>query len=105
MAERPDEAESWTIGRRAGRIAGIAAVAIPAMLLGGVVLAGRFYDRDVRPETHRPITTFPAPGVETFIHLGALDPHRPAPHPRPDPAVVTAKQAVARDGLSGWTAR
>jgi len=102
MAERQDEAERWTIGRRAGRIAGIAAVAIPATLLAGVALAGWFYDRDIRPRTFQPVTTFPAPGVETFIHGGALDPHEPAVHPRPDPQVATAKRAIAREG---WRAR
>lgn len=101
MAERQDGPERWTIGRRAGRVAGIAAVAVPVGLLGAVALAGWFYDRDLRPEMRR-VTTFPAPGVETFIHDGALDPHKAAPHPRPDSAVAAAKRATAAEGLAGW---
>lgn len=100
-----DSPERWTIGRRTGRVAAISAVLVPLALLAGVVAAGWYYDRAVRPETKRPVKTFPAPGVETYIHPGALDPHAAAPQPRPDPTVAAAKRAVTHDGLAGWGTR
>ena len=100
MAERPEaEPEDWRVPQRAPMIA---AVAIPLGLLGAVALAGHFYGSRIAPARAERVTPFPAPGIETYVHPGARDPHLPpAPH-RPDPAIAAAKRAIVRDGMAGW---
>ena len=101
MAEA-DAPEGWHVPQRP---AFIAAVAVPLVLLIVVAAAGRLYDRHLRPAHRQPVTTFPAPGVETFIHDGVRDPVRhPAP-PAQDAAVAAAKRQVAAQGLADWSAR
>lgn len=102
MADRDDEPEGWQVPQRP---AVIAALAVPAGLLALLLVAGHFYARDVQPLHRQPIETFPAPGIETYIHDGALDPHRPRPARPRDPAIAAAKRAVAAQGLAGWEAR
>jgi hypothetical protein len=96
-----DAPEGWRVPQR---VAFIAAAAVPMVLLAALLLAGRLYDDRLRPAHRQPVTTFPAPGVETFIHDGGHDPHRPAPRARADAALVSAKQQVVAGGLSNWAA-
>lgn len=103
MAERPEaEQEGWHVPQR---LPTIVAVATPLVLLMLLISAGWLYNRTIAPKRHQPITTFPAPGVETDMHDGGQDPPRQDPPPPPDPAVERAKRAVAADGLPGWGER
>lgn len=99
MAEQDDAPEGWEVRHRPALIA---AVAMPAVMLALLLVAGHFYDADLRPKTWRPIVTQPAPGLETYIHDGGKDPHRPHRVARPDPSIAAAKRAVAAEGLPGW---
>lgn len=98
MADEPRH-ETWYVVQRAPVIA---AVATLATLLASVVIAAHVYDRTLQPTHLRPVQTFPAPGVDTFIHDGVNDPHRPLPAPSPTPAIEAAKRQVVHDGLAGW---
>lgn len=90
--------EGWRVRQRPALIAGIAT---PLALLGLLMLGARFYDASIRPE-RRPVTTFPAPGIETFVHDGAKDPDRPQRRVATDQRIEAAKNAIVRDGLPGW---
>ena len=104
MAEPgPDNApEGWRVPQR---IALITAVLVPLAMLAIVVAAGWVYNHRLHPPRRQPVTTFPAPGVETFIHDGAADPERPVTPPPVDPAIDAAKRRVAADGLADWQVR
>lgn len=91
--------EGWSVRHRP---AVIAALAVPLVLAVLLIVAGWFYDRDLRPTIRQSVTPFPAPGLETFIHDGAQDPYRPRSPVKPDPAIATAKRAIVRDGIVGW---
>lgn len=98
MADAPDDAhapEGWQVPQRKAMIA---AVSFPLALLTIVLVGGWFYERDVAPGHRAPVTTFPAPGLETAIHDGALDPERPPLPTRPDPAIAAAKRAQIERG-------
>lgn len=100
MADRPEAApEGWQVPQRAPMIA---AALVPLVLLAALLGLGHLYDVRLRPQTHVAVQTFPAPGIDTYIHDGGRDPERPRPHPAPDPAVERAKRAVAAQGLAGW---
>ncbi|WP_156678106.1 hypothetical protein [Sphingomonas profundi] len=90
-----DAPEGWRVPQRPAMIA---AAVVPAALLALVALAGWAYEREIAPRRHAPITTFPAPGIETFVHDGAGDPPRPEPRRAADPRLAAAKRAVAAGG-------
>lgn len=101
MGDASDDApEGWRVRQRP---AVIAAVATPVALFGLLMVAAHFYNKDVRPP-QRPVTTFPAPGIETFIHDGVEDPNRPVRRVATDPRIAAAKRAVVRGGLAAWKA-
>jgi hypothetical protein len=102
MAESSEGLEGWTVAQRRGFIA---AVLTPLVLALCVVGAARLYDRYLRPQHRQPIATFPAPGVETYIHDGVGDPKRTPRRAAADPALAAAKRAVVAAGLPNWTAR
>lgn len=102
MAEPDPAPEGWSIPQARPAVVAVAALALLLIML---LVAGWFYRQNLQPRRHQPVTTFPAPGIEAFIHDGAADPHRPQPKVRPDPAIETAKRAVVADGLSGWETR
>lgn len=77
-------------------------IAVPLVLLAMLSLAAWFYEGHLKPARARPVTPFPAPGIETYVHPGQGDPDMPAPHPSPDPHVQTAAREVAAEGLPGW---
>lgn len=91
--------EGWSVAQRPLTIA---ALGVPVLLLTALLVAGWFYDRDLRPAAHRVVTTFSAPGVEAFIHDGTRDPHRPPTPPHVDRSVEAAKRAVVASGLPGF---
>lgn len=94
-----DEPEGWRVPQRRGFIA---MIAVPLALALAVFVSAQFYDRSIRPRHYQPVTPFPAPGVETFIHDGHGDPKRP-PAPRPaDPSIVAAKRDVVTSGVPNW---
>ena len=100
MTDRSDvDAEGWAVRHRP---AVIAAVAVPCGLAACLFAAGWLYDRDLRPAARQPVTPFPAPGLETEIHDGARDPHRPLAPVRSDPRIAVAKRAVVGSGIAGW---
>jgi hypothetical protein len=99
VAERDDEPEGWGVHQR---VAYLAAAAMPVVLLAIVLAAGWAYARWLEPLTRQPVKTFPAPGIETFIHDGSNDPPRARPSAKTDPAVEVAKQAVLANGAAGW---
>jgi hypothetical protein len=99
MPERLDAPEGWDVRQKFAILAALGTVTTLVVLL---VVAGYFYDRELRPETHRPYATFPAPGIETAIHAGANDPHLPTPVSPTDPAIAAAKREIAANGLPGW---
>lgn len=102
MGDETDDApEGWRVRQRPAVIAG---VATPIVLLGLLVFAAQFYDKDLRPSQRPRVTAFPAPGVETFIHDGVEDPNRRTRRIPTDPRIEAAERAVARDGLAGWEA-
>lgn len=101
MAKPGEQKEGWVVPQRRGFLA---AVLIPLGLALCVVGAGRLYDRHLRARHWQPTSTFPAPGVETFIHDGRGDPERPQSRPPADPTLAAAKHAVATAGLPGWDA-
>jgi hypothetical protein len=91
-----DEApEGWQVRQRPAMIA---AVMIPLVLLLVVTVAGWFYCRDLAPARRAPVTTFPAPGIETYSHDGAGDPQRPLPPTKADPRLDAAKRATVAQG-------
>jgi len=103
MDERPEaEPEGWSVRHRPPLIA---AVAVPAVLAALLMGAGWLYDRELRPSTRQPVTPFPAPGLETFIHDGTQDPHRQPARVEPDAQLAAAKHAVVADGIAGWERR
>ena len=99
--DRNAEPEGWQVPHRLGLTA---ALAIPVALLALLIVAGFGYNRTIRPAPLQPVTTFPGPGVETFVHDGVEDPQRPHVRTQADPRVQAAKRAVVRDGLAEWTA-
>lgn len=97
----PDDApERWRVPQRPFFIAG---ALLPLALLAAVIIAGRAYDAHLRPAHRAPVTTFPAPGVETFIHDGRADPIRSTRPTATDPAIAAAKRRVVVDGVPGWS--
>lgn len=93
--------EGWGVPSRTGaRVA----VAVPVFLLAMLALAAWFYDTRLRPARMRPVTPFPAPGIESYVHPGQGDPDVPVARPVPDPHIAAAARAVAREGLAGWPA-
>lgn len=103
MADANDDTpEGWGVRQKPALIAGLAT---PVLLLIALLVAGWFYDRDLRPKTQQPIVSFPAPGLETFVHDGVQDPQRPAGPATPLPAIEQAKRSVVSGGLVGWTSR
>lgn len=102
MAEPPEAGpESWYVPQRGPMLA---AAAVPLALMALLAVAGRFYEARLAPRRHAPVT-FPAPGIESYVHDGMLDPDRARPGPAPDAALAAAKRAVVADGLPGWPAR
>ena len=87
--------EGWWVPQRRAMIV---AASVPAVLLVVLLLAGRLYDRDLRPQHRQGVTAFPAPGLETAVHDGGGDPHRRGPVARADPAIEDAKRDVVADG-------
>lgn len=101
MAEREKPRhEGWQVAQRP---AVLGAVLVPLGLLGSLLLAGRAYEGKIEPRHFQPVRTFPAPGVETFIHDGTGDPHRPKSRPAPDRGVEAAEREIVQEGLPGWT--
>jgi hypothetical protein len=99
VAERAPE--GWGVRHRPAVVAAVATPVVVALLL---LAAGWFYTRALKPETRAPVHTFPAPGLESYIHDGVNDPQRPPPRPRADPRIEAAKRSVAQGGLAGWEA-
>jgi len=100
MDERPAAApERWDVRHRPALIAGLAT---PVVMLALLLVSGWLYNRNLRPRTQQPVTAFPAPGLQTFIHDGVEDPYRLRPRTRPDAQVAAAKRAVVADGIAGW---
>jgi len=100
MDERPEEAaEGWSVRHRPAVIAGLAT---PVVLLVLLLVSGWLYNRELRPATRQPVTAFPAPGLQTFIHDGTQDPYRPRIKAQPDAQVMAAKRAIVADGIAGW---
>lgn len=95
MADAQPHRETWRVPQRAPAIAAAALLVLVAILL---VLAWRVYAGSIAPTRHPPLTTFPAPGVETFVHDGVRDPERPRAAPTPDRALAAAKAAVVAEG-------
>jgi hypothetical protein len=89
-----DAPEGWQVPQRR---AVIAAIAAPLTLLALVAGAGWLYERDFAVR-QRPVTAFPAPGVESYVHDGARDPERPELKPQRDAQVDAAKRAVVAGG-------
>lgn len=79
-----------------------AAGATLGMLLAMLTLAGWVYHKHLQSHRFQPLATFPAPGVETFIHDGTRDVDRPPPPPRADADLEQAKRAVVAGGIPGW---
>ena len=104
MVEPDDEAppEGWHVPQR---LPTIAAILTPLVLLGVLIAAGTFYDRRLRPQRLAPVHTFPAPGIETFVHGGVKEPRLRAVPPPIDPAAVHAADALVKHGLPGWRAQ
>jgi hypothetical protein len=92
-----DPSEGWAVPQR---VPMIAAIAIPLTLLIVLIAAGWFYRHDLAPRRHPPVTVFPAPGVETYVHDGARDPVRSVATPTPDPRIDAAKRAIVAQGWS-----
>ena len=90
-----DASEDWYVPQRRGMLA---AAAIPLVLLLLVVSAGWSYNRYLAPAHRAPIKTLPAPGIETYIHDGAGDPHRPVVPGKPDSRLDAAKRATIAQG-------
>ena len=101
MAERDDAPEGWGVRQRP---AVIAALGVPTALVLALWAAAHFYNKDLRPATKALVHSFPAPGVETFIHDGGQDPERPRVVTHPDRAIQAAKRTVVADGLADWNA-
>ena len=100
MDERPAASpEEWHVRHRPALIAGLAT---PVVLLVLLLITGWLYNRNLRPLTQQPVTAFPAPGLQTFIHDGVEDPYRPRPRATPDAQVAAAKRAIVADGIPGW---
>ena len=100
MDERPAAApEDWEVRHRPALIAGLVT---PAILLVLLLAAGWLYNRNLRPKTGQPVTAFPAPGLQTFIHDGVKDPYRPRLRDTQDAQIAAAKRAVVADGITGW---
>lgn len=97
-----EQREGWHAPQR---LPIIAAAATLAALLGALLLAAWYYDNTLRPQRRAPVTTFPAPGIDTYTHDGVEDPIRPRPTPRVDPAVTAATRAVLAEGIAGWEPR
>lgn len=95
MADPLPNRETWRVPQRAPAIAAVALLVLVAVLL---LLAWRVYARDIAPKRHAPTTTFPAPGIETFVHDGVRDPERPRATPTPDVTLTAAKRAVVAEG-------
>ena len=91
--------EGWRVPQRPAMIG---AVAVPLVLLIVLLIAGRFYDARLRPQHRQPVTSFPAPGIETHTHDGQGDPPRVLPKRGLDPRIEAAKRAVVADGIAGW---
>lgn len=100
MAEA-DAPEGWRVPQR---IAFVAALLVPLTLLVVIVAAGWVYGHYLRPKRQQPMTTFPAPGIETYIHDGHGDPARPPPQVQTDTAIAAAKRETAR-GPADWGRR
>ena len=96
-----DPREGWRVDApRAARVA----VLIPVLLLVFLSLASWLYFARLRPNRQRPFATFPAPGIETYVHPGVTDPVITVPRPVADARLRTATQEVVREGLPGWPA-
>lgn len=80
------------------RTPALAAIGLLSVIATLLVLAGHVYDTHIAPRHRAPVSTFPAPGVETYVHDGALDPERPRPHATVDPALAAAERAVVAEG-------
>ena len=93
------QSEDWAVRQRIGVAA---AVALPLMLLAALLFFGNWYGRSLRPLTEQHVTPFPRPGVTVERVAATRDSDQPAPHATPDPALETAKQAVAADGIPAW---
>lgn len=95
MAERTPQREDWRVPQGAPAIAAVGLLTTIAAVL---LLAGHVYDTHIAPKHRAPVATFPAPGVETYVHDGALDPERPRPRATVDPALAAAERAVVAEG-------
>lgn len=95
MAEQDDAApEGWQVPQ--GR-ALLAMLLIPLLLALAVWGSARVYDRRVKPRLYRDVATFPAPGIETYIHDGESDPVRTPARPHADAAIEAAKRSLVAD--------
>lgn len=103
MDEPPDDdaraPEGWDVRFRP---AATAALALPLVLLIGLSAGGWYYMTQLHDRTHVAVTSFPAPGIETYIHDGVENPEVAAPRPRADPRLVAAERSVVATGLRGW---
>ncbi|MGN6375216.1 MAG: hypothetical protein ACTHMG_06645 [Sphingomonas sp.] len=101
MAEddRKDPHEGWEVPFRIGALGGLA---VPAVLLAGVLIGGTVYDYTLRPKLNYTVTPQPAPGLKADVHAGVSDPEVAPPVVRPDPVVERAKAAAAAQGLPDW---
>jgi hypothetical protein len=90
-----DTPEGWQVPQR---IPMIAAAVIPLVLLILLLGSAWFYDRDLAPTRRAPTHSFPAPGIETYVHGGARDPHDAVVYPGPDPRIEAAKHAILAQG-------
>ncbi|SEM57245.1 hypothetical protein SAMN05192583_0680 [Sphingomonas gellani] len=102
MAERDDVPEGWSVRHRPALVA---ALATPLVLTVLLAIAGWLYCERLRPVVRQPVTAFPAPGLETFVHDGVADPYRPSRHTRPDPTIAAAKRSVVDGGIRDWQGR
>ena len=104
MADHPDppSPEGWHVRQRLPTLVGLA---IPLVLLTILLIAGTVFNHRVRPGLVPSFRTFPAPGIETYLHGGDKDPKARTAPPPGDPAVARAVAAVAATGVPGWPVR
>lgn len=70
MAERPHR-QGWRVPLRMPVIATLGTLALLIVLL---LIVGWVYRERIAPQRRQPIHSFPAPGIETYIHPGSAGP-------------------------------
>ena len=91
--------QGWQVPQRTPVLVAVAVLALLLALLG---VAGWVYRSTLAPQHTQPMHSFPAPGVESFVHDGVEDPHTPSSPPRRDPAIEAAKRDIVAHGIAGW---